>query len=301
MTTLQTTPPRSHVLDRPGSADAVAAAWLLGYSGATRAAYASDLADFAAWLDRAGLRPFDATRAAIEAYARELELARRSAATVARRLASLSGFYSYAVDEGLIGRSPVARVRRPRVPEDSPRLGLDRAQLGAFLDVAERSSARDGALAMLLGLSGLRISEALGADVADLGQERGHRVLSVVRKGGRRVWLPLAPRTCEAIDRMLGGRSDGPLFVTRSGARMDRQAAGKVVGRLARSAGVEHRVSPHSLRHAFVTAALDAGASLRDVQDAAGHADPRTTRRYDRARGALDRNPTYAVAAYVAG
>lgn len=75
-----------------------------------------------------------------------------------------------------------------------------------------------------------------------------------------------------------------------------------MVRRLARDAGLDcvDRLSPHSLRHAFVTLALDAGVSLRDVQDAAGHADPRTTRRYDRARHNLDRAATYAVAAYLA-
>jgi hypothetical protein len=72
-------------------------------------------------------------------------------------------------------------------------------------------------------------------------------------------------------------------------------------GRLARRAGIDKRISPHSLRHAAITAALDAGCSLRDVQDFARHADPRQTRRYDRARGALDRNPTYIVATYLAG
>ena len=69
---------------------------------------------------------------------------------------------------------------------------------------------------------------------------------------------------------------------------------------MARAAGITKPISPHSLRHSFVTAALDAGASLRAVQDAAGHADPRTTRHYDRARHSLDRHPTYAVAAHVA-
>ena len=82
---------------------------------------------------------------------------------------------------------------------------------------------------------------------------------------------------------------------------MDRHAALKVVRRLARTASIEHTVSPHSLRHGFVTAALDAGVPLRDVQDAAGHADPRTTRRYDRGRHSLDRAATYTVASYIAG
>jgi len=76
-----------------------------------------------------------------------------------------------------------------------------------------------------------------------------------------------------------------------------------MVRRLARVAGVDSAdtLSPHSFRHAFVTAVLDAGVSLRDVQDAAGHADPRTTRRYDRSRHSLDRHATYAVAAWLAG
>lgn len=95
-------------------------------------------------------------------------------------------------------------------------------------------------------------------------------------------------------------RTEGPLLARRDGSRLDRHAAGRIVRRLAKRAGTK-RISPHSLRHAAITAALDAGCSLRDVQDYARHADPRQTRRYDRARGALDRNPTYIVATYVAG
>lgn len=71
--------------------------------------------------------------------------------------------------------------------------------------------------------------------------------------------------------------------------------------RLARRAGITKRISPHSLRHSFITAALDAGVPLRDVQEAASHAEPRTTMRYDRARQSFDRHATYIVAAFVAG
>ncbi|MGH3529890.1 MAG: tyrosine-type recombinase/integrase, partial [Pseudonocardiaceae bacterium] len=85
------------------------------------------------------------------------------------------------------------------------------------------------------------------------------------------------------------------------GDRMDRHAADRMVKRLARRAGIAKRISPHSLRHSFITAALDAGVPLRDVQEAASHADPRTTMRYDRARGSLDRHATYIVATIVAG
>jgi integrase/recombinase XerD len=85
------------------------------------------------------------------------------------------------------------------------------------------------------------------------------------------------------------------------GVRLDRHAAGRIVRRLARAADINKRIGPHSLRHSFITAALDAGVPLRDVQEAASHADPRTTMRYDRARQSLDRHATYIVATFVAG
>jgi site-specific recombinase XerD len=89
------------------------------------------------------------------------------------------------------------------------------------------------------------------------------------------------------------------LFVTASGARIDRHAVFRLVRRLAREAGIAswERLSPHSLRHAFATAARGEGVPLEDVQDAMGHADPRTTRRYDRDRHNLDRDPAYMIAA----
>ncbi len=86
-----------------------------------------------------------------------------------------------------------------------------------------------------------------------------------------------------------------------SSIRMSRHAATRVVQRLARRAGIDKKISPQSLRHAFITAALDAGVPLRDEQEAASHADPRTTMRYDRARPSLDRHGTYIVATFVAG
>lgn len=82
---------------------------------------------------------------------------------------------------------------------------------------------------------------------------------------------------------------------------LDRDASARIVRRLAKRAGIDKRISPHSLRHSFITAALDAGVPLRDVQEAASHADPRTTVRYDRGRGSLDRHATYIVSTFVAG
>ncbi len=287
------------------------AAFLLRYEGNTRTAYARDLADWLKWLHRHDVEALDARPVHVDAYARELAEVRALApATVARRLAALAGFYAYALQEGLLARSPVAHVRRPRVGEDSQTTGLDRERLRALLQAARRRGAtgagqsrRDLALVTLLAHNGLRIGEALAADVEDLGAERGHRVLRITRKGGRRATIALAPVTARALDDYLAGRTTGPLFTTATARRLDEPAAFRMIRRLARAAGVDgaDTLSPHSFRHAFVTAALDAGVSLRDVQDAAGHADPRTTRRYDRARHSLDRHATYAVAAWLAG
>jgi integrase/recombinase XerD len=115
------------------------------------------------------------------------------------------------------------------------------------------------------------------------------------------VTIPLAPRTARAIDLAIGERCEGPVFVGPDGRRLNRHGAARIVRRLARCAGITKAVGPHTLRRPFITAALDAGVPLRDVQEAASHADPRTTMRYDRARTSLDRHATYVVAAYVAG
>jgi site-specific recombinase XerD len=99
----------------------------------------------------------------------------------------------------------------------------------------------------------------------------------------------------------VGDLAEGPIFLGADYRRLDRHAAGRIVRRLARRAGINKPVGPHTLRHAFITAALDAGVPLQDVQEAASHADPRTTMRYDRARVSLDRHTTYIVAAFIAG
>ena len=102
------------------------------------------------------------------------------------------------------------------------------------------------------------------------------------------------------MDQAAACRLNGPLLLTRTGRRLDRFAATRIVRRLAKGAGITKRSSPHSLRHSFITAALDAGVPLRDVQDYARHRDARTTRRYDHSRDSLDRSAAYAVAAYLA-
>jgi site-specific recombinase XerD len=234
---------------------------------------------------------FAVRRADIESFARELEARGRARATVTRRLSTIAGFYRYAVEEELLGTSPAAHVRRPRVDYESHAVALDRNELGALLVAAGLGIPGEHALISLLALNGLLVSEATGADIEHLGLERGHRTLTITRKGGKIVTIPLAPRTARAIDLASGERTEGPVFLAAGGRRLDRHGAGRIVRRTARRAGIAKPVTPHTLRHAFITAALDAGVPLRDVQEAASHADPRTTMRYDRPAAAWTATP----------
>ncbi len=131
--------------------------------------------------------------------------------------------------------------------------------------------------------------------IADLGRERGHRTLSIVGKGNKPALIPLAPRTARAVDLAVGERHSGRIVLDTRGEPLARHSATWVVTKLARRAQIAKHISPHSLRQSFVTACLDAGVPLRDVQVAARHADPRTTMRYDRNRQNLDRHPTYGA------
>jgi len=275
--------------------------FLAGYSENTLLAYQQDLRQFVSWCHSQDLELFSVRRTHIELFARWLERHGAARATIGRRLSTVAGFYRYCTEEGHVTNNAAANVRRPRQRQESTMSGLDRNELGAFLVQAGISGGRDHALACLLALNGLRVSEALCTDVDDLGLERGHHTLRILRKGGNTAIVPMAPRTARTVYLAIGERDEGPIFLADSGVRMNRHQAARVVRRLAKHAGIQKNISPHSLRHSFITAALDAGVPLRDVQEAASHADPRTTMRYDRARRSLDRHATYIVATFVAG
>jgi integrase len=175
---------------------------------------------------------------------------------------------------------------------------MDRNELAAFLYTAERMTPMHAALAVLLGLNGLRVSEACGANIDELGFERGHRTLQIIGKGNKPAGIPLVPRTARTIDLAIGERRDGPILIRHDGHRLDTRTAYRWVRAIGKRAGLD-RIHPHMLRAAFIMAALDAGVPLRDIQIAARHADPRTTTIYDRRRQNYDRHAAYAVVAFV--
>ena len=163
------------------------AGFLAGYRGLTRDAYTLDLRQFTGWCRARSLPLFSVRRADIETFARGLEANGRARATVTRRLCTIAGFYQYAVEEELLGHSPAAHVRRPRLDYESHATALDRNELGALLVAAGLGPPVEHALISLLALNGLRVSEATGADVEHLGLQRGHRTLVIT---ARARWSP---------------------------------------------------------------------------------------------------------------
>lgn len=301
------------------------ASWLAELAPHTRTSYFRDLAHFLDWCRQEGLDPRQARPADIGQYRAALEhpgpgRPAPAAASVHRRLAALSSWYRYllANSGGEMTSNPVAGIRRPRVDRDaSTTAGLTTDQVRALLDHADAqvaarqggrqdrylASLRDRALLRLLADLGMRVGEALRLEVSALSYNQGRRTLRYLSKGGKQRERPLSAHALAAIDSYLAARAEtagletaqltGPLFATRTASRLDEPAAFRMVRRLAREAGLPaaDRLSPHSLRHAFATNARELGVALEDVQDAMGHADTRTTRRYDRARHALHRDP----------
>jgi site-specific recombinase XerD len=280
-------------------AHVAAAAFLTRYHGRTLDAYRHDLQVFFQWAIDVGLDVLTATRPQIELYVRALEERGLAPATIDRRLSTVCGFYRFAHIDGRIGSNPAQYVRRPKVHPSQAR-GLDRFELGRFLFAAELFDRAHAALAVLLGLNGLRVSEACSAKIEDLAFERGHRTLRIVGKGNKPAVIPIVPRTARTLDLAVGERKSGPILVRRDGQVLDRRTAHRWVRSVGKRAGLGF-VHPHMLRSAFIMAALDAGVPLREVQIAARHADPRTTTVYDHRRQDFDKHAAYVVVAFVTG
>src|ERR1700761_2180202 len=203
------------------------AAYLARFRGSSREHTESDLHSDLAWCAERGLDPLAAQRPHLELYIRWMQEIRRfKPSTVSRRFSVAAGLYRTCVLDGVLPHSPAEHVRRPSVPPESPPLGFPHLQFEALLTAARQSPNRcDFALVAMLGLLGLRIFEATSANIADLGEEHGHRVLRVCGKGTKIVLVPLPPAVGPAIDRAAGARVRGPILLNTRGARMDRHAA----------------------------------------------------------------------------
>lgn len=263
-----------------------------GASMHTRRGYATDLAQFCAFLP--GKRPSAVSPDDIRDFLGSLHRT-RSAASIGRKLAALRSFFRWLLREEDITRDPTLGVtppkQRPRLPRP---LSVDDCQAVVEAEPPAAASGddrtrrlRDRALLELLYGAGLRIGEALALDVRDVDLlAREVRVLGKGRKE-RVVPLPRAARQALGVwleARRRPGYQAEPLFPALTGAaparRLDARAARRLLGARARAAGVADRVHPHRLRHSYATHLLDMGADLRSIQELLGHASLSTTQRY---------------------
>jgi site-specific recombinase XerD len=319
---------RAHGL--PTAALESTAAWLSGerrQSPRTQAGYVRDLSW---WLSYAAARGLDATDvppAEADLYAAALRTAGLADATRARRLSAASSWYRYLARAEVVARNPFGEgMERPSPPAASATRGLSEDELERLLAYAAvRESARTHALLAVMVATGCRVSSVTGTTLGGLGRDRGHATLDLPVKGGRVKRFVLPPFASDALHRYLATRDrppadvgqddvsqdnvsqdntdqDPPLFATRTGRPIDQPYVFRLIRRIAAAAGVcqADKLSPHSLRHSVATLLLNRGHPLHVVQDFLGHADPRTTRRYDQTRDSLDRSPAYDLGAALA-
>ncbi|WNB88618.1 tyrosine-type recombinase/integrase [Glutamicibacter protophormiae] len=277
-------------------------AWVASYpSPNTRASYTRDAHLFCQFLDAGGVDLLAATRAHLDVFARARTAAGDADTTVARRLAAVSAFYTYAITVDAVTTNPAQYVGRPAVDQDhTTTAALSRREAMRLLDAAVADSPRSHALVDLLLSTGVRISEALTATEAGLFRDR----LIIRRKGGKKAVVALPEHTATALyglvgimgaDVATGHEADRLIFTTRTGAPWARTNAHTTLTRLATKAGITKPMSSHVLRHTHATLALDLGVPLHHLQDSLGHADPRTTRRYDHSRRRLANSSAHTV------
>ena len=265
--------------------------WLSdGLARNTLESYRRDVAQFAAWLQRAeGRALIDARDADLQRHlAWQVVEKKARPRTTGRLVSALRRFYQFALREGLRADDPTARLESPRLPRSLPK-SLSEAQVEALLaapDEATPQGLRDRAMLETLYASGLRVSELVGLKVQQVSLEMG--VVRVLGKGAKERLTPLGEEAVAWIERyqreargaLLAGRKSDALFVTARGGPMTRQAFWQLVKRHAAVADIRIAISPHTLRHAFATHLINHGAALRVVQMLLGHADISTTQIY---------------------
>lgn len=292
-------------------------AWLAAKKPNTREAY---LGDMKAWLNFCAQRALDpllAGKADADLFGAWLQDPGAqprplAAASAARRMAAVSSWYRYLTACAVHDRNPFAAAERPTADRDySATPWLSEAQARDLLAAACRRMGthrlRDIAIVRLLVQLGLRVSEVARLETGQLGYSEQQHTLTVHGKGGKRVRRALPDSAAQALAAYLALRAHheeteadaltGRVFVSANGNPIDRVAIYRIVTRLARAAGIAVEVTPHGLRHTFATIATANGVELDELQDAMGHADPRTTRRYQRAARRLERDPAHTVSA----
>lgn len=271
-----------------------------GYSPATLQAYSNDLQQFEQVLVAQGVsldEPESVTKKHVQKFLADQHRQKAGKSSMGRRLSALRSFFRFCARMRFISSLPTDGVSNPKQDKKHPQF-LNVDQTFALLDAetpaaaktadpqaAEAAKLRDLALAELLYGSGLRISEALDLNLAQINLD--NRAIRVLGKGGKERVAPLSDSAIEALAVWLERRrhlardaGEQALFVGNRGGRLNRRQAARIIDEMCKRAGLPQTISPHGLRHSFATHLLESGADLRSVQELLGHARLSTTQRY---------------------
>jgi integrase/recombinase XerC len=262
-------------------------------SDLTIKAYREDLFGLIDWLETSRgkiPRPDSLSPQDLRAFQAALQEAGYARTTIARKLASLRSFYRFAIRQGIATENPAKPLRNPRQQRKLP-LVLSTAEIGRLLSAPpanETAGLRDRAILETMYSAGLRVSELVGLRDGDL--DESEQIIRVRGKGRKERISPLGSYAIKAIKRYRRKRTrhpktdalgrQAPVFVNRFGRILTTRSVGRMLEKHIAAAGLDSRISPHSLRHSFATHLLDRGADIRSVQELLGHKSLATTQIY---------------------
>ena len=253
-------------------------------SANTTSSYMRDIRQFAEWLDGDVL---EASQLNISQYLQFMERDGRSAATISRTLASLKNFYSYLVSSGFCEKTPVTDIQVSRGEKKLPQI-LTGREIELLLSqpvCVDAKGYRDKAMLEVMYATGMRVSELIDLDLADVNIEQGVIKCTTTKKTRT---IPLYPAALRALtiyvrdirESMLATVDEPALFVNINGNRMSRQGFWKILKHYQTTAHIEKEITPHTLRHSFAVHLLENGADIGSLQELMGHCDISSTQMY---------------------
>lgn len=260
-----------------------------GLSENTLSSYTLDLQDIQFFLEEIGLtlnNPSEIDEQTLFLYIVNQRRRRLAGRTLARRLAAVRGFFTYALSEGLIESDPAAFIENPRLPKTLPDV-LSQEEMIRILErpnLNDRLGFRDRTMLELLYAAGLRVSELCSMRPLDFDPQRS--ILRVFGKGSKDRLVPIHNISAQLLSSYIQNwrpffrPADEVCFLNRSGKGLTRQAVWKIVKKYVADAEIRKVISPHTFRHSFATHLLEGGADLRSVQMLLGHTDINATEIY---------------------
>ena len=253
-------------------------------------AYRSDLRRFVGYLEGRGdvNAPGEVDYLVLRDYVAHLRDEGMAPVSIRRAQSALRAFFGFLAGEGIVAENPADRMDRPVAARKLPEF-LSQEEAARMVEAVDPDSTvywRDRAVLELLYATGMRVSELTGLALADLDLE--HECCMVFGKGGKERLVPVGEAALKVVERYFAivrsgldrGRGKGAVFLNQQGTPLGRMSVWTIVSRAAARAGIQRRISPHTLRHSCATHMLEGGADLAAVQEMLGHADISTTQIY---------------------